>query len=64
MTSPAQAQMLGSVGAYEAGGAAHTNFWVDPVEDLVGLLMVRYIHTMPLMVGMGFKVLAEGAILD
>jgi CubicO group peptidase (beta-lactamase class C family) len=64
MTSPAQAQMLGSVGAYEAGGAAHTNFWVDPVEDLVGLLMVQYIHTMPLMVGMDFKVLAEGAILD
>jgi CubicO group peptidase (beta-lactamase class C family) len=64
MTSPAGAQMLGSVGAYEAGGAAHTNFFVDPVEDLLGLLMVQYIHTSPLMVSMDFKVLAEQAIVD
>jgi CubicO group peptidase (beta-lactamase class C family) len=64
MTSPAQAQMLGSVGAYEASGAAHTNFWADPQEDMLGLLMVQYIHTSPLMVGMDFKVLAESAIKD
>jgi CubicO group peptidase (beta-lactamase class C family) len=64
LTDPAQAQMLGSAGAYTAGGAAHTEFWVDPQEDLVGLLMVQYIHTTPSMVGMDFKVLAEGAIGD
>jgi CubicO group peptidase (beta-lactamase class C family) len=64
MTSPAQARMLGSVGAYEAGGAAHTNFWVDPQEEMLGLLMVQYIHTIPSMVGMDFKVLAEQAIMD
>jgi len=64
MTSPAQAQMLGSIGAYEAGGAAHTNFWFDPVEDILGLLMVQFIHTTPLMVGMDFKVLSEQAIMD
>jgi CubicO group peptidase (beta-lactamase class C family) len=64
MTNPAQSQMLGSIGAYEAGGAAHTNFFVDPQEDLVGLLMAQYIHTVPLMVGMDFKSLAEQAIMD
>jgi CubicO group peptidase (beta-lactamase class C family) len=64
MTNPAQAQMLGSIGAYEAGGAAHTNFWFDPGEDMLGLLMVQFIHTIPLMVGMDFKVLAEQAIMD
>jgi CubicO group peptidase (beta-lactamase class C family) len=64
LTSPAQAQMLGSVGAYEAGGAANTLFWVDPQEDMVGLLMVQYIHTSPSMVGMDFKCLAEQAIVD
>jgi CubicO group peptidase (beta-lactamase class C family) len=64
MTNPAQAQMLGSVGAYEAGGAAHTNVWFDPQEDLLGLLMVQYVHTSSLMVGMDFKVLAEQAIMD
>lgn len=64
MTNPAQAQMLGSVGAYEAGGAAHTNFWYDPHEDLLGLLMVQYVSYTPSMVGMDFKVLAEQAIMD
>jgi CubicO group peptidase (beta-lactamase class C family) len=64
MTSPAQAQMLGSVGAYEAGGAAHTNLWYDPHEDLMGLLMVQYVSYTPSMVGMDFKSLAEAAIED
>jgi CubicO group peptidase (beta-lactamase class C family) len=64
MTSPAQAQMVGSVGAFDAGGAAHTNFWYDPLEDLLGLLMTQYIHTSSLMVGMDLKVLAESAIMD
>lgn len=64
LTNPALAQMMGSAGAYEAGGAAHTNLWYDPVEDLVGLLMTQYIHTSPLMVATDFKVLAEAAILD
>jgi CubicO group peptidase (beta-lactamase class C family) len=64
MTSPAQAQMLGSVGAYEAGGAANTNFWFDPHEDLMGVLMVQYASYTPSMVGMDFKVLAEQAIAD
>jgi CubicO group peptidase (beta-lactamase class C family) len=64
MTNPAQAQMLGSVGAYEAGGAASTNFWFDPQEDLMGLLMVQYASYTPSMVGMDFKVLAEQAIMD
>ncbi len=64
MTSPALAQMLGSVGAYEAGGAAHTNFWFDPQEDLMGLLMVQYASYTPSMVGMDFKVLAAQAIMD
>lgn len=64
MTSPAQAQMLGSVGAFETGGAANTNFWFDPQEDLMGVLMVQYASYTPSMVGMDFKVLAEQAILD
>ncbi|RPI87086.1 MAG: class A beta-lactamase-related serine hydrolase [Chloroflexi bacterium] len=64
LTDPAKAQMLGSPGAYEAGGAALTEFWVDPQEELVGVLMTQYIHTTPLLVGMDFKVLAAQAIAD
>ncbi|MBU6348781.1 MAG: beta-lactamase family protein [Chloroflexi bacterium] len=33
---------LGSVGNYGWGGAANTNFWVDPQEQIVGLLMLQY----------------------
>jgi len=64
LTSPALAQIPGSVGAYEAGGAAHTNVWYDPVEDMLGLLMTQFVHTSSLMVGMDFKVLSASAIED
>jgi CubicO group peptidase (beta-lactamase class C family) len=64
LTDPARAAMLGSAGAFEAGGAAHTNVWFDPAEDMLGLLMTQFIHTAPLMVGADFKALAEAAIED
>ena len=32
----------GSVGEYGWAGAAKTYYWVDPAEDLVGLLMTQY----------------------
>jgi len=64
LTNPAQAGILGSVGAYEAGGAAHTNLWYDPHEDLMGLLMVQYVSFTPSMVGMDFKSVAAAAIED
>ncbi len=31
----------GSVGAFGWGGAYHTNYWVDPKEGLVAVLMVQ-----------------------
>jgi len=33
--------VAGSVGAYTWGGAAGTNFWVDPVEDVVVVSMIQ-----------------------
>jgi CubicO group peptidase (beta-lactamase class C family) len=38
---PAIAGTVGSVGEYSWGGAAGTTFWVDPVENLVGIFMVQ-----------------------
>jgi CubicO group peptidase (beta-lactamase class C family) len=64
LTDPARAQMLGSAGAYGGGGAASTDFWVDPQEDLLGILMVQYASYTPLALGMDFKVLAAQAIMD
>ncbi len=34
--------MLGSVGNYGWGGAANTNFWIDPQEELIGILMLQF----------------------
>ena len=38
----AKSQTLGSVGNYGWGGAANTNFWIDPREELIGILMLQY----------------------
>jgi len=34
--------MLGSVGNYGWSGAANTNFWIDPQEELIGILMLQF----------------------
>lgn len=38
----AQTRNLGSVGNFGWSGAASTHVWIDPQEDLVGLLMVQF----------------------
>jgi CubicO group peptidase (beta-lactamase class C family) len=35
-------QLPGSVGEYGWGGAATTYFWVDPVEELIGIVMAQF----------------------
>ena len=37
-----KSQTLGSVGNFGWGGAANTNFWVDPKEELLGILMLQF----------------------
>jgi CubicO group peptidase (beta-lactamase class C family) len=62
LTDPIQAQIPGSPGSYAAGGAAHTDFWYEPVQDLTGLLMTQYIHYNALNIPHEFKILAHGAL--
>jgi CubicO group peptidase (beta-lactamase class C family) len=58
-----QSGELGSVGEYSWGGAAGTRFWIDPVENLVGIFMVQSIpHQTRL--GSEFKLLAYQAIAE
>jgi len=64
MLDPARAQMLGSPGAFGGGGAANTDFWLDPREDLIGVLMTQYIAVAPCSLSLDFKVLAAQAIVD
>lgn len=54
---------LGSASAYGWGGAAGTNFWIDPENDLIGLFMVQSVpHQTPL--SKRFKVLTYQALID
>ena len=63
----AEAQMLGSVGEFGWGGAACTQVWMDPLEQMVSLVMLQLrpgpdpLGPFPLM--RRFKVLAYQSIV-
>ncbi|OFE13877.1 hypothetical protein PHACT_02190 [Pseudohongiella acticola] len=60
---PAAAGGVGSEGEYYWGGAAGTIFWIDPVEELIGVVMIQHMNVqVPLRAT--FKALAYGAIVD
>jgi len=60
----AKYQNLGSAGNYGWGGAANTNFWIDPKENLIGILMLQYmpIDTYPVVTD--FRNLVYQALVD
>ena len=43
VTNVAETQTLGSVGTCSWGGMASTTFWIDPVEDLIGIFMTQLV---------------------
>ena len=59
-----QSGTLGTEGMYGKGGAARTYFWVDPKEELIGLLMTQLIGHSRLALANLFKGLAYQAIVD
>ena len=50
-----------SIGSFSWGGAAATIFWIDPVEELIGVLMTQ-IHNNPYPFHHQFKVLTYKAL--
>lgn len=63
LVDPVAMGELGSAGVFTWGGAAGTRFWVDPVEQLIGLFMVQSIpHQTRL--GDQFRVLTYQAIKE
>lgn len=60
---PAQTGVLSSVGNYGWGGAAATNFWVDPVEDMVCIIMTQLMDNM-LPFQSDFRVLTYQAMVE
>ena len=41
MTNSADARDALSIGSYTWGGAFGTLYWADPVEDLIGILLIQ-----------------------
>ena len=62
ITDVADTHSLGSLGTYSWGGLASTTFWIDPVEELIGILMTQLIGDSPFHAQ--FRVLTYQAITD
>ena len=59
----AQTGVLNSDGGYGWSGAAATNFWVDPQEQLVGIIMTQLMDNM-LFFQQDFRALTYQALVD
>ena len=59
-----QAAVTSSVGTYGWGGAFCTYFWVDPAEELIGVVMTQVAPYTHLNIRQEFQVLANQAIVD
>lgn len=58
-----QTAILGSAGTFSWGGAFNTLFWVDPKEEMIGILMTQY--SVPLQpIRQEFQTLSYQAIVD
>ena len=55
---------LGSVGNYGWGGAANTNFWIDPQEELIGIIMLQFMPSDTYPVTQDFRNLTYQALVD
>ena len=62
VTDLADTNTLGSVGTYSWGGLASTVFWIDPVEELIAILMTQLIGDSPFHAQ--FRVLTYQSIID
>lgn len=63
-TSLGEARMLTSLGEYGWAGAAQTYFWIDPVEEFIGLFMTQHMPIEPYPVQERFRNIAYQAIAD
>lgn len=63
-TSLGEAKSLTSLGEYGWAGAAQTYFWIDPVEEFIGLFMTQHMPIEPYPTQERFKILAYQAIVD
>ena len=64
LVDPPAYSQPGSVGAYGWGGLATTRFWIDPVENLVGLFMTQFIPSDYYTIEREFSLAVYQALVD
>jgi len=64
MMDVAQSGWMGSVGLHGWGGWASTHFWVDPEEQLIGILMLQYIPSGTYPIRTDFRTLVYQALVE
>ena len=64
VVDPVQNRVLGSTGDYSWGGAASTIFWVDPVEEIVGMFLTQLLPSSTYPIREEFKSLVRQALVD
>lgn len=64
LEDPGQAGSISSEGTYSWGGFWNTSFWVDPKEELIGILLSQLYPNDHLPLGGTFQVLVTQAIVD
>lgn len=60
----AQSQMISSLGSYGWSGAANTYYWIDPQEEMVGMVMTQFMPSGHYPLSRDFRALATQAIVD
>jgi CubicO group peptidase (beta-lactamase class C family) len=64
MLDPARAQVVGSPGEFAWGGAASTMFWVDPAEELTGMILTQLMPSATYPLRREMKALTYQALAD
>jgi len=62
--NPAQTEILSSAGSWGWGGAANTKFWIDPQEQIIGLLMLQFMPSDLYPIDADFRNLVYQALID
>jgi CubicO group peptidase (beta-lactamase class C family) len=61
---PAKAELLCSPGEHYWGGAASTAFWIDPVEDVIAILMTQLMPSSSYPIRRELRTLVNQALID
>jgi CubicO group peptidase (beta-lactamase class C family) len=59
-----QVNLRGAVGSHGWGGWASTHFWIDPVEEIIRILMVQYIPSGSYPIREDFRNAVYQALID